>query len=247
MKKFMKATAAITLTMAMFFAFGCKPEDEPTNQGGNNDGGGNGGNTETHTYVDLGLPSGTLWATCNVGAEKPEDYGDYLAWGETTTKTVYDGSTYKYYKIDYNGDALLTKYNNDPEEGYNGFVDYLLVLSAEDDAATANWGNNWRMPTENDYEELRENTISAWENRNGVNGRVFTAENGNSIFLPAAGAYGSDFHGSGEVGLYWSSQLDIEYPIVARALYMNSECCEMEEGDAARCYGLSVRPVRSAR
>ena len=88
----MKAVAALMLTMAMFCIAGCKKNDEPTNGGGNK---GGGGSSNDHTYVDLGLPSGTLWATCNVGAETPEEYGNYFAWGEIETKDYYDWNTYR--------------------------------------------------------------------------------------------------------------------------------------------------------
>ena len=225
------------LMTAVSFTAGCKPEDNPNN----------GGDNDNHEYVDLGLPSGTLWATCNVGAETPEGYGNYYAWGETSIKTVYEANNYKYFQGE---DCLLTKYCNDVEEGFQGYSDTLTVLLAEDDAATANWGTTWRMPSEQEFEELYQNTTHMWVVQNGVNGRVFTAANGNSIFLPVAGAFWGS-HGLvavGEIGLYWSSSLDIEHdPYVARALYLDSDYCEMEEGDAGRCYGLSIRPVRSAR
>ena len=109
-----------------------------------------------HDYVDLGLPSGTLWATCNVGADSPEDYGDYFAWGETQPKDTYDWSTYQYCNGSYN---TLTKYSVEffdswyeqyTNYGYNGFIDNLTTLLPEDDAATANWGADWRMPTKKD-------------------------------------------------------------------------------------------------
>ena len=93
-----------------------------------------------HEYVDLGLPSGTLWATCNVGASKPEDYGGYFAWGETNPKNVYDWTTYKLCR---GTDRTLTKYCNDSYYGYNGFTDNLNTLQSNDDAATANWGIGW--------------------------------------------------------------------------------------------------------
>ena len=97
----------------------------------------------SHEYVDLGLPSGTLWATCNVGADTPESYGDYFAWGETEPKTTYDWSTYKYCVGEYD---RLTKYCSDTTYGYNGFTDDLYVLQPSDDAATVNWGEGWRTP-----------------------------------------------------------------------------------------------------
>ncbi|MCQ2319676.1 MAG: hypothetical protein MJZ90_12290 [Bacteroidales bacterium] len=104
--------------------------------------------TAAHEYVDLGLPSGLLWATCNVGADSPEDYGDYFAWGETETKSDYDWDTYKWCNGSYN---TLTKYNT--KSSY-GTVDNKTTLELSDDAARANWGGSWRMPTEAEFQEL---------------------------------------------------------------------------------------------
>ena len=110
-----------------------------------------GGGGTIEEYVDLCLPSGTLWATCNLGANVPEEFGDYYAWGETETKTIFTVGTYKYC----NGDFYsLTKYCNDPSYGYNGFTDNLAVLLTEDDAATVNLGDNWCMPTKEQWQEL---------------------------------------------------------------------------------------------
>ena len=132
----MKAIAAIMLMTAVACIAGCTKPDEPN---GGNDNNGNGGNSgddlNGHEYVDLGLPSGTLWATCNVGAETPESIGSYFAWGETSTKADYDWSTYKYCN---GSENTLTKYCNDANYGYNGYSDELVVLQPEDDAATAN-------------------------------------------------------------------------------------------------------------
>ena len=156
-------------------------------------------------YVDLGLPSGLLWATCNVGATTPEGYGDYFAWGETTTKETYGWDTYRYCS----GRATtLTKYCNDASYGNNGFTDNLTTLEASDDAATAKWGAGWRMPTYDEMNELQNNCTVTWITRNGVNGRLFTGPNGNSIFLPAAGdRYDSSLFFDGSFGYYWSSSL----------------------------------------
>ena len=143
--------------------------------------------SEEHEYVDLGLPSGTLWATCNIGANSPEEYGDYFAWGETTPKSTYDWSTYKWC----NGSSTtMTKYCTQSEYGYNGFTDNLTELQSADDAATANWGSDWQMPSLAQIQELcsSSNTTTEWTQVNGVNGRKITSKsNGNSIFLPAAG------------------------------------------------------------
>ena len=134
-----------------------------------------------HQYVDLGLPSGTLWATTNVGAANPWDYGDYFAWGETTPKSDYSWSTLKYCE-DNTGDKF-SKYNT-----YSyGEIDNQTELEKNDDAATANWGSNWCMPTYDQIEELKDICTWTWTSRNGKNGYEVKGPNGNSIFLPAAG------------------------------------------------------------
>ena len=192
----------------------------------------------THEYVDLGLPSGLLWATCNVGANAPEEYGDYFAWGETQPKDYYDWSTYQYGN-DWN---QLTKYCNYSSWGYNGFTDNLTTLLPEDDAATVNWGNGWRMPTKEECEELYNNTTVTWTTQNGVNGRLFTASNGNSLFLPAASAITYDLHyGVGDGGSYWSSSLS-SYPQSAWSIYF--ECDFDQVSTYYREFGSTVRPVR---
>lgn len=240
MMNFIKLIAAITLTMAMAFVAGCKPEDGP-----NNDGGDHGGNTYNgHEYVDLGLPSGTLWATCNVGADTPEGSGDFFAWGETMPKTTYNWSTYKYCN---GGDGLntLTKYCGDSNFGYNGFTDNLTVLQMmDDDAATANWGSGWCMPTIEQWRELYLYTTHTWIAQNGVNGRLFTASNGNSLFLPAVGYRWDDVHNSaGSIGYYWSSSLDTISPYNARNFNFSSGGYYVF--DYPRSEGRSIRPVRS--
>ena len=143
--------------------------------------------------IDLGLPSGTKWASCNVGATKPEEYGGYYAWGETEAKEVYNESTYKYYQngkyVNIGSDISGTKY----------------------DVAHVKWGGNWCMPTLDDIDELLDNCTDEWTTLNGVNGTKFTSIiNGNSIFLPAAGSrwYGS-LDLAGEFGYYW---LSTQYP-----------------------------------
>ena len=199
-------------------------------------------NYQEHEYVDLGLPSGTLWATCNVGASKPEDYGDYFAWGETKKKDVYDWDTYKHAKFD-----KLTKYCNDSDDGYNGFADTLTELQLNDDPATANWGNGWYTPKKEQWDELMAHTNSEWTTMNGVEGWLFTSKrNGNSLFLPAAGYryYGSLIN-VGSWGYYWSSSLGTDSPYLAWHFYFNSDGCDMD-GNSRFC-GLSVRGVRSAQ
>ncbi len=197
---------------------------------------------DDYVYVDLGLPSGLLWATCNVGADNPDDYGDYFAWGETQPKDTYNWSTYQYCNGSYN---TLTKYCSNSSFGYNGFTDDLTTLLPEDDAATANWGSHWRMPTEEEWQELYRNTTNTWTTQNGVNGRLFTASNGNSLFLPAAGyRTDSSLYLAGSYGYYWSSSLDTDYPSGAWLFGFLSGNYRMYNG--GRYGGQSVRPVRSA-
>ena len=197
-----------------------------------------------HEYVDLGLPSGTLWATCNIGATKPEDYGDYYAWGEANTKSTYNWSTYKYCNGWYDD---LTKYCDESDYGNNGFTDNLTELQRGDDPATANWGSDWCMPTIKQWEELLGNTTNKWTKQNGVEGRLFTSKkNGNSLFLPAAGyRWDGILYYVGSYGNYWSSSLDTGYPGLAWGFSFNSGRYGMD-GDY-RYYGRSVRAVRSAR
>jgi hypothetical protein len=199
-----------------------------------------------HDYVDLGLPSGLLWATCNVGADSPEEYGDYFAWGETQPKEYYDWDTYQYANGTSWEDPQLTKYCNDANYGNNGFTDNLTTLLPEDDAATANWGSSWRMPTEEEWRELYNNTTQTWTTQNGVNGRLFTAANGNSLFLPAAGCIMDDeFEHISVTGLYWSSSLDTDFPSLAWYYYFDFYSGNDGIDDFyIRYFGQSVRPVR---
>ena len=170
-----------------------------------------------HEYVDLGLPSGLLWATCNVGANTPEECGDYFAWGETTTKSSYTEDNYTY--------------SSNP-----------TTLPSSADAATANWGYGWRMPTYDELNELQSNCTVTWTTQSGVNGRLFTGPNGNSIFLPAAGfRNGSELNYAGSYGLYWSSSLGTFHTDFAWGLLFTSDDYEMNYYPRYR--GLAVRPV----
>ena len=195
-----------------------------------------------HDYVDLGLPSGTLWATCNVGASRPEDYGDYFAWGETTAKDTYNWSTYRYC----NGSSTtLTKYCYDANYGNNGFTDNLTTLQSSDDAATANWGNGWRMPTSTEMQELIDNCTFEWTIQNGVNGGKFTGPNGNSIFMPAAGYHNASgiMHVDSR-GNYGSASLYLDQADGNMVLAFGSTSPTAEiSGARSRCFGQPVRPV----
>ncbi|MGN0186261.1 MAG: hypothetical protein ACI392_00740 [Paludibacteraceae bacterium] len=188
------------------------------------------GTENGHAYVDLGLPSGTKWATCNVGASSPEAYGDYFAWGEITTKTTYSWDTYT---LTTDGGSTFTKYNT---------TDSKTTLEPEDDAAAVNWGGAWRMPTDDEWKELRENCTWTWTTQNGVNGYEVKGTNGNSIFLPAAGYRSNDdLDYAGGDGNYWSSSLYASYPFDSWNVNFNSD--NVYRYNSGRYYGQSVRPV----
>lgn len=191
-----------------------------------------------HAYVDLGLPSGTKWAICNVGATSPEGYGDYFAWGETSPKSNYAWSTYKYYN---GSSSKLTKYNTKSDRGT---VDNKTTLDLSDDAARTNWGGKWRMPTEAEQNELRNNCTWTWTTKNGIKGyKVTSKTNGNSIFLPAAGYRDgtSIYGGVGYTGYSWSSSLDESIPDFACSLYFYSGYVDWY--DVGRPSGRTVRAV----
>ena len=196
--------------------------------------------SKNHEWVDLGLPSGLKWATCNVGATKPEEYGNYYAWGESEAKTTYNWSTYKWCNGSYD---TPTKYCTN---SYYGTVDNKTVLELADDAARANWGGAWRMPTDAEWTELRENCTWTWTTKNGVNGYEVKSEtNGNSIFLPAAGYRGNGgLDDAGSRGYYWSSSLnadDADDPYAACGVAFDSDY--VGRSSYGRCDGQSVRPV----
>ena len=188
-----------------------------------------------YEYVDLGLS--VKWATMNVGAEIPEDYGDYFAWGETAPKEVYDRSTYKWCNGSKN---TLTKYNTISSYG---IVDNKTQLELSDDAASVNWGGSWRIPTNTEMTELREQCTWTWITQNGVNGyKVTSKSNGNSIFLPAAGYYyDNSSNRARSYGYYWSSLLSIGNPDNAWFVYYDTGNKYGEDGN--RYYGRSIRAV----
>ena len=185
-----------------------------------------------HDYVDLGLS--VKWATCNVGADFPEDNGDYFAWGETEPKPIYDWSHYKWCNYKWYIGANMEKYTRE---------DRKKQLDLSDDAACANWGGSWRIPTHDEFKELREKCNWAWTTQNGVKGyKVTSKTNGNSIFLPAAGyRCGSSLISAGSLGYYWSSSLYTDDPYYARGVYFGSSSVDWNY--YGRYYGRSVRPV----
>ena len=191
-------------------------------------------------YVDLGLPSGTLWATCNVGAENPEDHGSYFVWGETEIKSTYSWSTYKYC---YGSETTLLKYNT---KSSFGIVDNKTELDIDDDIAYVNWGKDWRMPSYTQLKELinRDYTTTIWTTQNGVYGRLITSKsNGKSIFLPATVfRYDSSLGYVGSEGHYWSRTLDWDDPSYALLLHFDSDFINATYD--SRYFGQSVRPVR---
>ena len=213
---------------------------------------GGGGTTPSPVeYVDLGLPSGLKWAKCNLGASKPSESGDYYAWGETAPKTDYTWATYKWMQAGTSGWQYITKYTfADGETGgiwydsSDAFIgDNKTVLVAADDAATANLGSPWRMPTAVEIKELIDNCTWIWTTQDGVEGYQVDGPNGNAIFLPIAGYYeGSVLKEAGSQGRYWLSSLSTFESYNADYLFFDS-------GAYGRYYyyrycGFSVRPVR---
>ena len=195
--------------------------------------------------VDLGLPSGIRWASCNVGATTPEGYGYYFAWGETDSKKDYSWETYKYANVGEFYHHKFTKYCTDASSGDNGFIDNKIVLEPEDDAATANWGDVWRMPTDAEWTELREQCTWTWTAQNGVNGyQVASKTNGNSIFLPAAGFRDGNAapYVAGNRGYYESSSLLENSSDDVWIVTFKHE--KVERQNNKRNKGLSVRPVQ---
>ena len=219
-----------------------------------------------HVYVEMG--DGLKWATMNVGATKPEEYGDYFAWGETEPKEDYSWATYKHvieggtewkdinkYTIDDGQtDGYWYMLQVDKETGDSKYVfwgDKKTQLEAADEAASANWGATWRMPTDAEWTALRDEANFKWDwtddyEGTGVAGRIVTSKvsgyEGNTIFLPAAGyRYGTSLYNAGSLGYYWSSSLSESYSDKARYVLFDSSYVYRHL--SSRCYGLSVRPV----
>lgn len=238
----------LSFMMAAMFSFSlasCGGDEE-----NNPESGGDAGRVDTHEYVDLGLASGTLWATCNIGANSPEAQGYKFAWGEIAQKESYSLDNYKYgVETD---DWKMTKYCTLSEYGYGGgYVDNITELQPEDDAATANWGSKWQTPSLAQLQELFSGyyTTATWTTQNGVNGMLIKSKkNDKSIFLPAAGKYYDSSQGS--EGRYWSRSLHTEKPIHAHLLQISSEGFyyimskrNYRYNTDRRCYGMNIRPV----
>ncbi len=190
--------------------------------------------------VDLGLS--VAWASYNVGASRPEEYGNYYAWGEVLTKEDYSWDTYRYA----NGKDKLTKYCSNAALGNEGFTDSKTVLEPADDAAYTNWGSAWRMPTKAEWDELTTNCTWTAATQDGVTGyKVESEDTGESIFLPAAGCFfGTDTQSVNANNHYWSSELNTEKPSAAWLLYTEvSEDGLYVVANDTREQGMSVRPV----
>ena len=178
-----------------------------------------------YEYVDLGLPSGTKWATMNVGATSLSDEGDFFAWGETTTKAEYTSSNYIF-----GSGSSMTKYNNS---------DNLTILQPEDDAATVKWGEGWRTPTIDDWRELNNRCTKTYTSVNGVGGYLFTGTNGNTIFLP-----GQQENLWGNVwGSYWSSSVNASDKQYAWNIDFDGGGFYIDEYNDRSMKG-NIRPVR---
>ena len=200
-------------------------------------------NNNGFEYVDLELPSGTLWATMNVGASKPSEYGLYFQWGDTkgyAKDQIGRESGQKKFALD-ESDYKFGVYPN-----YTKYTTMGATLDLEDDAAHANMGGEWHMPTPTQIRELinTANTTSTWTTQDGVNGRLFTSKKdaSKSIFIPAAGsAWDGSVLGSGGNGGVWSSMLDTDDVDYGQSLYFISG--DVNLGNYSRCSGLSVRGV----
>lgn len=195
-------------------------------------------------YVDLGLPSGLLWATCNVGADSPDDYGWYLMWGSVTEGGDPDCSW-----ANCPGNGGSSDYNSSAIAAWNATHLTNGVLNPDVDAAHVNWGGDWRMPTRAEWQELNNNTNSTWTTENGKFGRKFASKTDAAkyIFLPAAGSRsGTHVSVVGSYGFYWSSSLYSSYPFSAYDMYFVSGNVYPQDG-SSRYYGYCVRPVRAAR
>lgn len=213
-------------------------------------GGGGGGGT-TEKWVDLGLPSGNLWAAYNVGGSRPEDYGDYFAWGETATKEAFTWSTYGHaaWGVDIYGREgyYLIKYCSRQMDGLEGFTDNLTELQLQDDAAKANMESGARIPSKEEWQELKDHTTHDYAEINGISGRRYTGSNGKSIFIPFAGYINNEsMNDDSFYGYYWSNALYTNVPNYAWVFVCGEGGCNINS-QQTRILGASVRAVRSGK
>jgi len=235
-----KMFAIATVVMMSMAFIACSSDDDDSKP-----------NPDAVEYVNLGLPSRIKWAKCNLGANKPEEYGNYYAWGETKPKTTYNWSNYKWMQQGKSEWIYITKYTIKDgktegiwyDSGGEFFGDGKTLIEPGDDAATAKLGSPWRMPTLTDMQELIDNCKWEWTEVNGVKGCKATGPNGNSIFLPAAGYYAdSKLNDKGTRGAYWSSSHSGSITYNANDLDFFSNNPPSLNHDS-RMFGLSVRPV----
>lgn len=188
-------------------------------------------NSDKDDRVDLGLPSGILWASCNIGASSPSEIGDYFAWGEKESKDAYGWETYRLCRGSYDSIFKYTK------------TDGKSVLEPQDDVAKSVLGGEWRIPTKEDMEELVEECEWEWKGQNGMLGWNVTGNNGNSIFLPAAGAASAyRIAGVNELGRYWTSSRDTSDGFAYNLRFKEFTDTIIIVGDT-RFYGRTIRPV----
>ena len=197
--------------------------------------------------VDLGLKSGTLWASHNLGAKSPEGYGLYLAWGETKSKKQYTWTNYSYLKSNPADEEKHEFHTFTPGERVT------LVGDSKADAATVRWGKEWSTPTKEQIDELLRDCEWTWTRLRGVNGFVVTGPNGKSIFMPAAGSYfesvdnGEECFAEGETLYYWCGELCSSESFTDRAscLIYAQDYPKFYDRNGDRCDGKTIRPVMS--
>lgn len=194
-----------------------------------------------HQYVDLGLS--VKWATCNIGADKPEEHGEYFSWGETENKRINNWETYRFTEGDKNE---ISKYCSNSQYGWHELADSLSALEPDDDVAHKKWGGSWRIPTKAQMKELIDNCTWTWTTRNDINGYLVTGKKpgytNRSIFIPVTGTYddGKIFNPHKQ-GSYWSRDCGTVYPAYAYTLELSVR--EASIGMRSRCQSLAVRPV----
>lgn len=229
------AGIAITCILALLFLSGCKSEGKNSAENENShvkkaNNRQLTGSLNGHDWVDLGLSSGLKWATCNVGASVPEEFGDYYSWGEIEPKEEYTSINSLTYKVSF---RKLKK---------SGIIDDSGILTKEHDVASVNWGEQWRMPTIEEYGELIDECTWNFASFNGVNGYLVTGPNKKNIFLPAAAfQQGNTIENIGDFGDYWSSTVVTELSGVSYSLGYSSKSYGRRR--YARYAGRTIRPV----
>ena len=238
--RFAKFITLATVFVAAFTLGSCSKDDEEEKKEEVVE---NNPKFENHEYVDLGLPSGTLWATCNIGANKPEEYGDYFAWGETEQKEIYS-TMWKNYK--WRKDEKMIKYDD--------AVDNKAELDAEDDVASVKWSSSWRTPSIDEIKELLNSDYTTTElaTQNEVYGlKITSKKNGKTLFFPACGYYSNEsIGGVGAGGGYWSRSLGTEFDGFAYSMEFPNPDFQADGTPrteyyrkALRVLGYNVRPV----